>query len=127
GVNCIVPHLKQPYTISWNFGIQRKLGESQAIEIRYVGNRTLHQWNTVNTNEVNIFENGFLKEFKNARSNLAINAANGYDGTTNPRSFANLGFAGDVALPLFGAAFTGEASNGSAGLNDFTDGGSFMG
>ena len=126
GVNGIDPHLQQPYTMSWNLGIQRRLGESRALELRYVGNRTLHQWNTINTNEVNIFENGFLQEFKNAQANLAINAANGYDGVSNPRSFANLGFAGEQALPIFTAAFAGEAS-GPGGLDDFTDRGSFMG
>jgi hypothetical protein len=54
----------------------------------------------VNLNEVNINENGFLSEFKNAQNNLAINQANG-KGT----SFANNGLPGQSALPIFAAAF----------------------
>ncbi len=44
---------------------------SLALEVRYNGNRTIHQWINVDPNEVNIFENGFLAEFKNAQANLA--------------------------------------------------------
>src|SRR5256885_7760186 len=39
----------------------------------YQGNRSVHQWVKLNPNEVNIFENGFLAEFKLAQQNLAIN------------------------------------------------------
>jgi hypothetical protein len=56
----------QPYVEQWNFGVQRSLGSNSAIEIRYVGNLSLHQWLGYNINEVNIIENGFLNEFKNA-------------------------------------------------------------
>jgi len=48
---------------------------------------------------VNIFENGFLTEFKNAQKNLQINQAAGV------QSFQNLGRTGQVALPIFDAAF----------------------
>ena len=76
GVNGVEPHIRQPYTESWNLGIQRQLGDSRALEIRYVGNRSLRQWMVINQNEVNIFENGFLDQFKAAQQNLAINQAN---------------------------------------------------
>src|SRR5262249_34240353 len=56
-------------------------------------------WRTSNLNEVNIFENGFLQEFKNAQNNLAINQAAGVN------SFQNLNRTGQVALPIFDAAF----------------------
>jgi hypothetical protein len=105
GINGIDPHLKQPYTESWNLGFQRQIGESRALEIRYIGNRTLHQWIATNPNETNVFENGFLDEFKHAQSNLAINNANGFAG-----SFANNNLPGQVALPIFQAAFAGEAA-----------------
>jgi len=107
GVNGVEPHIRQPYTESWNLGIQRQLGDSRALEIRYVGNRSLRQWMTINQNEVNIFESGFLDQFKAAQANLAINQANGIT------SFANNGFAGQQALPVFDAAFAGEASGGT--------------
>ena len=121
GVNGIDPNLKQPYTQSWNFGIQRQLGESRALELRYVGNRTLRQWVALDTNEINIFENGFLTQFKAAQQNLAANNASG-----NPNyqgSFANHGLAGQQALPIFEAAFAGEAAGTDGSAADFTNGG----
>ncbi len=107
GVNGIDPHISQPYTESWNFGIQRSFGTTRALEIRYNGNRTLHQWISLNTNEVNIFENGFLNQFKAAQQNLRVNQQHGIS------SFANNGYAGQQATPVFDAAFAGESSGGT--------------
>ena len=104
-LNGIQSNIQQPYTESWNLGIQRQLGQSRALELRYVGSRSLRQWVTINPNEVNIFENGFLPQFKNAQQNLAINNASGnasYQG-----SFANHGLAGQQATPIFSDAFVG--------------------
>ena len=50
--------------------------------------------------ETNIFENGFLTDFKNAQNNLAINAASGF---TN--DFSNRSLPGEVATPILDAAF----------------------
>ncbi|MBZ5687854.1 MAG: carboxypeptidase-like regulatory domain-containing protein [Acidobacteriia bacterium] len=96
GVNGINEHLHQPYVMSWNFGIQRALGPSNVIEIRYLGNRSVHQWIVENPNEVNIFENGFLTEFKLAKQNLDQNG-----GTS---------FAGPNSLPIMTAAAGGDAN-----------------
>ncbi len=106
GVNGIDPHISQPYTESWNFGIQRAIGSSTAIEIRYNGNRTIHQWISLNTNEVNIFENGFLNQFKSAQQNLKVNQQHGIN------SFADNGLPGQQQTPVFNAAFAGESSGG---------------
>jgi hypothetical protein len=77
----IDPKIRQPYTQSWNVGVQREIGNGRVVEVRYVGNRTIHQWLENNINEVNIFENGFLDEFKQAQANLAANPSNfGYSG-----------------------------------------------
>lgn len=99
GENAINPHIRLPYVQSWNLGIQRELGAS-VLDVSYVGNLVLHTWLAINYNEVNIFENGFLQEFKNAESNLAINQANGKGNTPY-----NYGLAGQVPLPIFTAAF----------------------
>ncbi|HET6176069.1 MAG TPA: TonB-dependent receptor [Candidatus Sulfotelmatobacter sp.] len=107
GVNGVEGNIRQPYTESWNVGIQRQVGESRALEFRYIGNRSLRQWIVLNQNEVNIFENGFLKQFEAAQGNLAINQQNGIT------SFANNGISGQQALPVFDAAFAGEASGGA--------------
>jgi hypothetical protein len=93
------PTLRAPYTVNWNLGFQREVWANGVIEARYVGTQTHLAWRTSNLNEINIFENGFLQEFKNAQSNLAINTAAGSTG------FANQGRPGQVALPIFDAAF----------------------
>jgi hypothetical protein len=92
------PHIAQPYTESWNFGIQRKIGQANALEVRYVGNRALHTWMALNPNEVNIFENGFLDQFKIAQQNLAANG-----GTS---------FQGPQATPLFDTLFSNWPQGG---------------
>lgn len=126
GVNGVEGNIRQPYTESWNLGIQRQLSETKALEVRYIGNRSLRQWIVLNQNEVNIFENGFLTQFKAAQQNMAINQTNGVT------SFANNGYTGQQALPVFDAAFAGESSGGagvpladyanSNFLNDLTTG-----
>jgi hypothetical protein len=93
------PNLRAPYTVNYTFGIQRELWRDNVLEIRYVGNQSKLSWRTSNLNEVNIFGNGFLEEFKNAQRNLQINQAAGVS------SFQNLGRPGQVALPIFDAAF----------------------
>ena len=119
GINGIDPNLRQPYTQSWNLGVQHQVGQSAALEIRYIGNRTLRQWMTIDPNEVNIFENGFLTQFKTAQQNLTVNNASGiasYQG-----SFANHGLAGQKAMPVFDAAFAGESAGADGALADYTN------
>ncbi|MGA9980245.1 MAG: carboxypeptidase-like regulatory domain-containing protein [Candidatus Sulfotelmatobacter sp.] len=120
-VNGINPNIQQPYTESWNLGVQRQVGQTLALEMRYVGSRSLRQWFNINPNEVNIFgttsqfPNSFLTQFKNAQTNLAIyTQANPLCGQPNQVScsFANNGLPGQVALPIFDAAFATEASGG---------------
>ena len=120
GANGMDPNIKQPYTESWNVGIQRQLGSSQALEIRYVGNRTLRQWMYEDINEVNIFQSGpygVLTNFKAAQANLAANNAN----TNYAGSFANHGLPGQQATPLFDAAFAGESTGADGSLADYTN------
>jgi carboxypeptidase family protein len=112
------PDLRTPYVQQWNFGIQRELGRNTVIEARYVGNKGTHLWRGYNLNEVNIFENGFLNEFKNAQRNLRINQAAGV------ASFQNRGLAGQSPLPIFEAAFGARGSQSALSLNQgFTNGG----
>lgn len=109
GVNGLNSKIQQPYSESWNFGIQRAIGKSRVLEVRYNGNRSIHQWINIDPNEVNIFENGFLTEFKKAQANLAayVNA--------NP-SDPNPTFEGiSGSLPIMTAAF------GGPGASDFTN------
>jgi hypothetical protein len=121
GVNGIKQNIRQPYTMAWNFGIQRKLGQSRVLEVRYDGNRTIHQWISENLNEVNVFENGFLTEFEHAQGNMAICKANSAaclaaqaaagigSGQQTANNFADWGLPGQVALPILTTAFTGTS------------------
>ena len=71
-VNDFAPNLKVGYVQSWDIGFQRELTRDTVLEVRYIGNHGTDLWRTINLNEVNIFNNGFLSEFKTAQSNLAI-------------------------------------------------------
>jgi len=115
------PHIQQPYVQEWNLGIQRQFGQSNVLEVRYVGHRSVHQWIQINPNEVNIFENGFLPQFKAAQTNLSACMANP-SCAANP-SFANQGLPGQVALPIFNAAFAcPPGATGCTPGADFTNG-----
>ncbi len=110
------PNLKLAYVQSWSFGIQRELSSSMAIEARYQGNHGTKLWRGINLNEINIFENGFLNEFKLAQNNRAICIASSaaclqaqadrgiaaqYRTT---ETFYNLGLPGQVPLPILQTA-----------------------
>src|SRR6266568_5458145 len=115
GGNYVDPHLVSPYVQNWSLGIQRQLTNNITLEVRYVGNKATHMWHRQNMQEVNIFENGFLTEFKNAQNNLAICQANATaciaaqtSVPANQRTANNFGFwglPGQAPLPIFQAAF----------------------
>jgi hypothetical protein len=69
--------LKTGYVESWTFGIQREIKKDNVFEVRYVGNRGHQLWRQVDLNEVNVFENGALAEFKLAQANVLANLAAG--------------------------------------------------
>ena len=111
-VGTINPALRAPFVQTWSFGIQRELRPNTAVEIRYAGNYGTNLWHAYNVNEINIFENHFLDQFKAGQNNLAINATNS---TSN--SFSDqTGFSGIIPTPIFDAAFQGLAA--SAGFSN---------
>jgi hypothetical protein len=115
-VNDFDPNLKTGYVQSWDIGIQRELTRDTVLEVRYVGNHGTDLWRQVNINEINIFENGFVNEFKTAQNNLAIAR-----GCASPdpvcmsanrnRSNQYFGLPGQQPLPLI---FTALAANNDA-------------
>jgi hypothetical protein len=108
-ISTIDPNIRAPYVQTWSASIQRELKQGSVLEVRYAGNRGVRLWHTFNINETNIFENGFLTQFKDAQRNLALfMAANPKCGQTGEPlcSFANSGLAGQVAIPIFQTAFT---------------------
>jgi hypothetical protein len=108
------PNLKIPYVQSWNFGFQRQLSRNLVMEIRYTGNHGLKEWRTINLNEVNTIENGFLNEFYAAQKNLFINrgcagspsSPLAWNTCTNPNSnnFGNAGLSGEGPTPIIATA-----------------------
>jgi hypothetical protein len=116
GVNGIEPSLKQPYSQSWNLGIQRGLGRSRALELRYNGNRTIHNWIGVDPDEINVFENGFLKDFKNAQANLAASGGNSFSSSYgNPTPILDAAFGGPGASDYTNTQFINYLNTGAAG------------
>ncbi len=122
-VSVLDPKLKIPNADSWSLGLQRSVGANMALEVRYVGTRGRDAWRTnvdgnngaangsgtLNFNEFNIYENGFIDEFRRAQANLQANIAAGRGAT-----FAYTGAAGTAPLPTFAAFFNG-VSAGNAG------------
>jgi hypothetical protein len=102
-VNTIDKNLKLPMVQSYTFGIQREIGKNTVVEVRFVGNKETRAWITPNLNEVNIVENGFLKEFQMAQANLAANIA---AGRGNTFKYAGPG-TGTSPLPIMLAYFSG--------------------
>jgi len=119
------PNLHMPYVQSWSLGIQRSLTRDMALEVRYVGNHGVGLWGQTNLNEVNIFENGFLNEFRNAMNNLNVCQANaaacinsqagmGVPGSAQTSAtFADWGLPGQAPLPILTASFTGSTNSGA--------------
>ena len=103
------PDLQVPYSQTWTAGWQRKLTNDMAVEARYVGTRSLQSWQTYNYNEINIVENNFLNEFRQAQQNLQANIAAGRGNT-----FAFTGAPGTAPLPTFLAYFNGSPDAGNS-------------
>ncbi len=115
GYTTFNPHIKQPYVESWSFGIQRKLNANEVLEVRYVGNVAKDEWMLENFNEVNIFENGFLKEFQGAQANLAASGGTTFQGA-NPTPIMDQAFATSGAAANYtNGTFLNYVKQGQAG------------
>ena len=116
------PDIQLSYTKSYQIGVQRALTRDMAIEVRYVGNQNKDGWTTENWNEVNIYENGFLDEFKLAQANLASHVAAGCGTTANPCSFGYRGpGTGTSPLPIYLAHFTGLRASQAGNAANYTN------
>jgi hypothetical protein len=106
-INIFDPLIKVPNTRSWSIGFQRAISNDMAIDVRYVGTRLVNGWTTENWNEINIFENRFLDEFRLAQANLRAHVAAGCGTPNSPAcSFAYRGpGTGTAPLPIYLAYF----------------------
>jgi Carboxypeptidase regulatory-like domain len=109
------PNIAQPYTESWNFGIQRAVGKNNAIEVRYIGNRGIHQWMPLNLNEVNIFENGFLGEFQKAQAALTASGGTSFQGPAGSTPILDAAFQGNTAGGYSDGGFITNLQHGQVG------------
>ena len=62
------PNLRTPYTQNYNFSITRALTSDLVLNISYVGSKTSKLARGIDTNEVNIYENGILSAFNTVRA-----------------------------------------------------------
>lgn len=116
GVNGIQPNLAEPESESWNLGVQRGLGHTRALEIRYNGNHTLHQWIAIDPDEINIFENKFLTDFKNAQANLAASGGTSFSPTYgNPTPIIDAAFGPSDTGDYTNQQFINYLNTGQAG------------
>lgn len=70
-VFAIDPNIQTPKVQEYNFGIQREFG-ANAIEIRYVGTRGDNLWRSIDYNQMDVVNNGFLADFNRARANFQL-------------------------------------------------------
>jgi Carboxypeptidase regulatory-like domain len=115
-VNVIDPKLKMPYVQSWSFGIQREIDKDTVIEVRYIGDHALRPWTTLNYNETNVVENGFLSEFEAAQNNLTANIAAGRGSTFK---YAGPG-TGTSPLPITLGYFSGVPTSAAGDATRYT-------
>ncbi len=71
----IDPNLKTPYVQQWNIGVEREILPNTVVEARYVGNHGVKLIRGIDINQVVIFSNGFLNDFKRAQGNLLASEA----------------------------------------------------
>lgn len=105
------PDQPAPHTHQYSFGFQRALGKSTALEVRYVGNMNVGEWQTWNMTAREQWsmlsgENGFYDEFRLAQQNLRQNIIAGRGNT-----FAYTGAPGTAPLPIFMAFLQGIPMN----------------
>jgi len=74
------------------------------VEFRYTGNHGVKLWRLYGLNEINIFENGFLNEFKVAQNNLAIARGGNINNNVSVINFGNQGLPGQQNIPILQTA-----------------------
>ncbi|MDX6611412.1 MAG: hypothetical protein QOD75_598 [Blastocatellia bacterium] len=69
------PNLQTPRTSEFSFGVQRDIGWSSVLEVRYVGGRSNNLLRAYDANQVDIRGNGFLADYNRALNNCLLQGA----------------------------------------------------
>lgn len=68
-VSAVDPNFQIPKVEQYSFGVQREFFGNTAFELRYVGSRSSSLIRAVDFNQIDIFNNGILADFKRALAN----------------------------------------------------------
>jgi hypothetical protein len=114
-------NLKTPYAEQWNFGIEREIMKDTALSVGYVGNRGVQLTRGLDTNQVIIFQNGFLADFLRAQANCAAQGAT-LPGAGTPlekctSAAFNAAIPGSVPLPVISRLGSGGLLTNATILN----------
>ena len=110
------PNIELSYAKSYSIGLQRAVSKDMVVEARYVGTRNNKGWTTEGWNEINLEENGFYGEFKQAMTNLQSNIAAGRGNT-----FAYFGAGtGTAPLPIFLAHYNATPASQAGDASKYT-------
>lgn len=77
------PKFQVPRVWEYNIGVQREIGYQMAIELRYVGSRSNQLVRTIDYNQIDVTNNGFLADFLRAQNNCRLQGAT-LPGTGDP-------------------------------------------
>lgn len=63
-ITVVDPDFRAPLTNQWGLSIQRDVWKSVVVDVSYIGRRASGLFGAYNVNQVDIFRNGFLDEYK---------------------------------------------------------------
>jgi hypothetical protein len=104
-ISLIDPNFQVQRNYEYNFGIQREVGFQSVIEVRYVGGYSKELTRSIDFNQVEIRNNGFLADFLRAQQNCRLQGAT-IAGTGDPinrctSAAFNAAIPGSQPLPVF--------------------------
>ena len=67
------PGITTPYMQQYVVGVQRELWKNLVVEVSYVGSRGSDLFRMTNVNQMDLVNNGFIRDFQAARRNLIAN------------------------------------------------------
>ncbi len=120
------PDIQAPMVHEWNIGIQRDVGMKSVMELRYVGSMSNQIWRSIDSNQVDIRNNGFLADFIRARENCRLQGAT-VAGPADPllkctNASFNAAIPGSQVLTVFPLLPSGGLLNNSTILGQIRNG-----